>query len=139
MGQLSIAGTLLGGPVQPGSFTFPQAIFTTQLSTTPNPRPFSAATGVLQRRVNQSQPGWTTLSGVGTGDTVQRGDFLYLRSDTQLTIRISQIDPLNPTGSPLVKELNIAGLCIVEFSPSSQLVLLEAQGSATIEYAIVGQ
>lgn len=138
MGNVAVTGTILGGPPQIGS-GFPQAIFTTTLATTPNPKPFSAATGVLTRRVAQAGPGFLTLSGVGALDTVVRGDFLYLRCDSQLLLRLTQTDPLNPSGDPLVRELYVSGLVVLEFPPSSPLVLLEAQGSATIEYAITGQ
>ncbi len=138
MGQVAINGTLLGGPVQVG-LGFPQALFTTTLATTPSPKPFSAASGVLQRRINQPGPGFVTLGGVGANDTVQRGDLLYLRCDSQLLLRLSQTDPLNPLGPALVRQLLVSGLVIVEFAPASPLVLLEAQGAATIEYAITGQ
>lgn len=138
MGQVAINGTVLGGPVQVGS-GFPQAIFTTVLATSPNPKPFSSASGVLTRRVAQASPGFVTLSGVGPTDSVVRGDLLYMRSDAQLLIRLSQVDPLNPIGPALVRELIMSGLLIVEFSAASPLVLLEAQGSATIEYLVTGQ
>lgn len=137
MGQVAISGTVLGGPVQVGA-GFPQAIFTTNLGTSPSPKPFSAASGVLTRRVNQAAPGFLVLSGVGPTDTVVRGDLLYMRTDSQLLLRLSQTDPLNPLVT-LVRELYVSGLVVVEFPPSSPLVLLEAQGSATIEYLITGQ
>jgi hypothetical protein len=127
VGQVSIAGTVLGGPVQVGA-GFPQAIFTTTLGTTPSPKPFSAATGVLQRRVNVAAPAFAVLSGVGVDDTVTKGDLLYFRTD-----------PLNPSGPPLIRELFVNGLAVIEFPAASPLILLEAQGSATIEYAITGQ
>lgn len=138
MGQVLIQGSFTGGPPQQG-VGFPQAIFNTQLATTPSPKPYSAATGVLTRRIAQAAPGFVGLTGVGPTDTVVRGDTLYLRSDAQVLLRISQTDPLNPGGPALVRELLISGLFICEFPPSSPLVLLEAQGSATIEYCISGQ
>jgi hypothetical protein len=140
MGQLAISGTVIGGPVTVGAaFGFPQAMFTTQLATTPSPKPFSAASGVLTRRLATVPPTWATLTGVGPTDTVQRGDTLYLRSDSQVLLRLSQVDPLNPSGPALVRQVYVQGLFICEFPQSSLLVLLEAQGSATIEYLITGQ
>jgi len=138
MGQVAISGTILGGPVQVG-VGFPQAIFTTQLATTPNPKPFSNASGVLTRRLAQASPGFAPMQGVGPTDSVVRGDTLYLRTDSQVLLRVSQTDPLNPLNPPLVREIYVNGLFIVEFPQSSPLVLLEAQGSATIEYLITGQ
>lgn len=128
----------MGGPPQQG-VGFPQAIFSTQLATTPNPKPFSAASGVLTRRVAQVAPGFLELTGVGPDDSVVRGDTLYLRSDAQVLLRLSQTDPLNPSGPALVRELYVSGLCVLEFPPASPLVLLEVQGSATLEYLITGQ
>lgn len=138
MGQVAINGTILGGPVLVGS-GFPQAIFTTTLATSPNPKPFSSASGVLTQRVSQAAPGFLTLGGVGPSAAVTRGDLLYLRSDAQLLLRISQVDPLNPAGPALAREMYVSGLVVLEFPSSSPLVLLEAQGSATIEYLITGQ
>ncbi len=138
MGQVAVSGTIMGGPVSPGS-GFPQAIFTTTLGTSPSPKPFSAGSGILSRRVAQAAPGFVVLGGVGPADAVVRGDLLYLRSDSELLLRLSQSDPLNPSGPALVRLLDIGGLTVIEFPPSSPLVLLEAQGSATIEYLITGQ
>lgn len=137
MGQIAISGTILGGPVQVGA-GFPQAIFTTTLATSPTPKPFGAGSGVLTRRVAVASPGFVTLSGVGPADTVVRGDLFYLRSDAQLLLRMSQTDPLNPLNT-LVRDLYVNGLVVIEFPASSPLVLLEAQGSATIEYLVTGQ
>ena len=86
-----------------------------------------------------ASPGWAALQGVGSGDAVERGDLLYLRSDAPLTLRLSTQDPLNPTGPPVVRTVPVQGLYIHEFPQAEPLVLLEAQGSATVEYAVTGQ
>ena len=138
MGQVSINGTFSSGPVQVGS-GFPQAIYTTPLATSVTPKPYSAASGVMQRRVAVASPSFVALQGLGASDAVARCDLLYLRSDAPLILRLSNQDPLNPMGSPLVVEVPVAGLVIMEFPASSPLVLLEAQGSATVEYAVSGQ
>lgn len=138
MGQVAISGTYQGGPVQVGA-GFPQAIFTTPLSTSVSPKPFSEASGVMQRRVAVASPAFVVLQGVGPTDTVVRGDLLYLRCDAGLILRLSNQDPLAPLGPPLVVTIPVMGLVILEFPASSPLVLLEAQGSATVEYAITGQ
>lgn len=138
MGQVAINGTMQAGPVQVGA-GFPQAIYTTPLATSVVPKPFSTASGVMQRRVSVASPAFVTLQGVGPSDTVERGDLLYLRSDAPLILRLSNQDPLAPLGPPLVVEVPVFGLVLLEFPASSPLVLLEAQGSATVEYAITGQ
>jgi hypothetical protein len=138
VGQVAINGTLIGGPVQVGA-GFPQAIFTTPLQTSVSPKPFSAASGVMQRRIAVAAPGFVDLQAAGPFVAVQRADLLYLRCDAQLILRLSNQDPLNPLGPPLVVLLPVSGLVIIEFPASSPLVLLEAQGSATVEYAASGQ
>ena len=138
MGQIVISGTYQGGPVQVGA-GFPQAVYTTPLQTSVSPKPFSSGSGVMQRRVAVASPGYVVLQGVGPGDAVERGDLLYLRCDAQLYLRLSNQDPLNPLGPPIVVVVPVSGLVILEFPASSPLVLLEAQGSATVEYAITGQ
>lgn len=137
MGQLSIAGTIIAGPPTVASGIFPSAIYTTQLGLSQNPRVFSKATGVIQSRVETPTPGFEPLQGVGPTDRVRRGDVLYLRCDSALILRVSTFDPL---GGPVIVELNpVLGLYVREFPLGQQLALLEAQGSATIEYAITGQ
>lgn len=138
MGQVVISGTYQAGPPQVGA-GFPQAIYTTPLVTSVSPKPFSQGSGVLQRRVAVAAPAFVVLQGVGPTDAVQRGDLLYLRCDAGLLLRLSNTDPLAPLGPPLVVVIPVMGLVLLEFPASSPLVLLEAQGSATVEYAITGQ
>lgn len=138
MGQLTISGTILGGPAQVGGAGFPGALFTTVLGTAPSPKPFSVATGIVSRRVSQASPGFAALQGVGPTDTVTAGDFLYLRSDSGVVLRVSNRDPLNPAGPALTTLIPVQGLAILEFPPSSPLVLLEVQGSAQLEYFVSG-
>lgn len=139
MGQVAINGALLGGPTVIGGPGFPGAIFNAPLALSTNPKAYSAASGVLTRRVATLPLAWTVLTGVGSDDSVQRGDTLYIRSDAPLMLRLSRVDPLAPLGPPIEFEVYIQGLYVMEFAPGSPLVKLEAQGAATIEYLITGQ
>lgn len=138
MGQLTVNGAITAGPPTVG-VGFPQMLANAQLATTPSPKPFSKGTGTIQSTVATASPAFEPLQGVGPTDRVRQGSFLYLRCDSQLLLRISQTDPLNPGDPPLQRLLYVMGLCIIEFPSSSPLVLLEAQGSANIEYLITGQ
>lgn len=138
MGQLTIQGTITAGPPTVG-VGFPQMLANVQLASTPSPKSFSRGSGVIQSQVQTVSPAFEPLQGVGPTDRVRRGDTLYFRCDAQLLLRLSQTDPLNPNDPPLQRLLYVQGLCIVEFPPASPLVLLEAQGAATIEYLITGQ
>lgn len=138
MGQLAINGSLIAGPPTVGTGMFPSAVYNVQLGLSQTPRAFSRGTGVIQSQVQTGAPAFEPLSGVGPTDRVHFGDVLYFRCDGPLVLRISRVDPLAPLGPPIVELCAIQGLLIREFQPGSQLVLLEGQGSATIEYAITG-
>lgn len=138
MGQIVVQGTLTAGPVTVGA-GFPQATFTTLLQTQVTPKAYSAGSGIMQRQIAVASPTWQALQGVGPSDAVQRGDTLYLKCNAALLVRLSTQDPLAPLGPPIVQEIPVSGLLFIEFPPGSPLVLLEAQGSATVEYAITGQ
>lgn len=137
MGQIVIAGTMIAGPPVVGG-VFPSSIYTTQLALSQVPKPFSKASGVMQSTVQTAAPAFEPLQGVGPTDRVRQGDTLYLRCDAPILLRVSTVDPLAPLGPPIVELNPVAGLYIREFPLGQRLVLLEAQGSATIEYAITG-
>lgn len=138
MGTLTIQGAITAGPPTAG-MGFPSALMNVPLATNPTPKPFSKGTGVIQSAVSTASPAFEPLSGVGPTDRVRQGSTLYFRCDNQLLLRISQTDPLAPSDPPLQRLVYVQGLCIIEFPNGSPLVLLEAQGAATIEYLIVGQ
>ena len=131
MGQISVSGSIIGGPAS-ASEGFPSAQFITQLKLRQSPMGFGAATGVLTQRLN-SPSGFAEL--VGPGTVVTRATFLYIRSDTDLLVRLTTDDG---AGGDDVVVIPVGGLFLFECSGSKYLKLLEAQGSALIEYLAAG-
>lgn len=134
MGKLDVSGVLTAGPQAAGD-SFPSANMTAQLKAKNNDRGFNAATGVLQRRLSVSSPTYAALSGVGASDTVTKGTFLYLKSDGPILIRLTHDDGV---GGNTTVILPLEGMTVIEFQDTKYLKLLEAQGSALLEYFVCG-
>lgn len=133
MGQVSLQGTLIAGPVSASDTTFPGGSFNVPFATTPSPKPVQVQSGDL--RQVQSPLAYVTLSGIGATDTVTRGELLYLRTNVPMNIRITT---KQTPGPDLVQVSKVNGLLIQEFPSAQYLVLLEAEGSGQIEYFVSG-
>lgn len=133
-GIIDLSGTIIAGPQTVVDSTFPSMQSTAGLHTTPSPKGWNVCTGLLSRNVN-SPSAYVPLNGIGpTGDVVN-ADFLYLRSNATLKLRITQTDGLGT----LVSEQYFSGLKIIEFPSTNCAVLVEVKGTATIEYLASGQ
>lgn len=133
-GQLDVSGTLIAGPPNATDTTFPSMQASASIHTTPTPKGWQVCTGVLSRTIN-SPSSYVTLDGIGAAKTVTAADFLYLRSNTKLKVRITQVDGIGT----LVGERYVSGLLIHEAPSDCAITLVEVQGSATIEYLASGQ
>jgi hypothetical protein len=107
VGQVDLSGSLVIGPTGGGDGAFPTSQDHVSLATTPSPKPSQVASGTISRTLN-SPSAYVELSGVGTDDTVTRGDFLYFRADGPVMLRLTFNDPaggedlvLDGTGRPL--------------------------------------
>lgn len=139
MGVTQLDGTLTIGPANQMDGCFPSSSASLVLQTKPNPKQANVSTSTQKRSVSVPSPNWQTLSGIGPTDTVTQADFLYFRCDAQVKLRLSTTDPANPGGAAIVSILPVFGLVLWEFPPSNGcLLLLEIQGSATVEYAASG-
>lgn len=132
-----LTGSIVAGPSAAGAVdgSFPTMSAEATLGT--KQTGFAASTGTLRKSL--ASPGsFVALSGLGAaaGDAVNLGKFLYIRTDAKVELRLSQKDPGG--GADIVKVVPIEGLNLQEFPSSDGLTLLEAQGSATIEYMICG-
>jgi hypothetical protein len=136
VGQLVLDGSLTLGPGEVTDGTFPAATSNEPLSATPNPKLFNAGTGILQRLFNNPS-GFAALSGVGTGDTVLQANALYFKcGPATIKLRLTFADP--DGGSDIVSVVPVSGTVFMEFPANGYLKLLEAKGSATIVYFLVG-
>lgn len=137
MSQLSLQGSITIGPQTVQETTFPGAVSTVLLSTTPNPKPSAVDSGIKSRNIN-SPNAFIALSGVGTNDDVTQADTLYFKCRSPLFIRLTTANPLVPM-SPLVSVIPVAGTVVMEFPQANYLLLLEVQGVGQAEYLVSGQ
>ena len=134
MGQLRLSGSLDAGPPTSTSESFPASSFSVPLRFRENTKGFSPATGVLTRRL--ASPGaFVPLQGVGATDTVTKGTFLYLKSDGLIELRLTTDDGV---GGSVVAVLPPSGFFMIELDSTKFLKLLEARGTAVLEYFICG-
>jgi hypothetical protein len=138
MGQLSFEGILVAGPASQAAGVFPGSSVNCPVSLKNNNSSYGACTGVLERSLS-SASSYTTLDGVGAGKTVTRGTFLYLKTDSKLSVRLTYGDDGDYTTTPIVIVIVVQGLFVMEFASGAELVLLEAEGTSKIEYWVSGQ
>ncbi len=132
MGLLRLSGSLDAAPAA-ASELFPASSFSVPLAFLEVSKGYSVASGVLARALASGS--FVPLQGVGPADTVTRGTFLYLKSNSAIDLRITTDDG---SGGDVVAVLPPAGFFALELSASKYLKLLEAKGSATIEYFVSG-
>lgn len=134
MGQLKVEGSLIAGPVS-ATDVFPAGVLIHPLSTAQNPKGFQVATGVLTRNLNSAAV-FLAFPELGGSASVTRATFMYLRTDSPMTLRLTTDDGL---GGNVVAVVPVQGLHIAEYPDNKFLKLLEVMGSGKIEYFISGQ
>ena len=134
MGTVNLSGSLLAGPTCTGG-SFPSASLSEVLALLNNPKPYQAATGILNRRV-ASPNAFITLPAIGAGGDVTRGDTLYAKSDGPLLLELTQDD--GSGSGTVVAVIPFQGVMLLEF-PSTQLLLgLRVKGNANLVYFVSG-
>jgi len=136
MGNLVLDGSLTLGPATQSDGAFPAATVNEPLFSTPNPKLFNAATGIVPRQLN-SPGSYQALSGAGATDTVAKGDTLYFKTNAPILVRATFADPGG--GGDIVSIVPVYGTVLIELNPLGYLKLLEAKGVATIVYMVAGQ
>lgn len=129
---VTVKGTLLAGPPKSSCNGFPSALVNAAFELTP-PNKSAAVSCYGSPNVN-TPSSFVELDGVGPGNTVTQGTFLYIRTTGPMTIRITQ----GSGGGAVVSTLLIQGLYIQELQAGTPLTLLEAQGVGVIEYFVSG-
>lgn len=129
---VTVKGTLLAGPPKSSCNGFPSALVNAAFELTP-PNKSAEVAAYGSPNVN-SQVSYVTLDGVGSGNTVTQGTFLYVRTTARMAIRITQ----GSGGGAVVSVVYVKGLFIQEFPPDMPLTLLEAQGVGVVEYFASG-
>lgn len=75
---------------------------------------------------------YVALDGVGTNNTVPKGDTLYMRTQVPFKVRLTFAD------ASVITNLPLQGLFILELDPANMLTLLEAEGAGQIEWFVSG-
>lgn len=131
--SVTLSGSIIAGPQGAGDCGFPSGILNIVFSSFP-PQKSAAAKTSSSKQLN-SPSAFTALDGVGTGETVTQGNFLYLRSNSPTQIRLTT---KASSGPDVVAVVPLQGVMIIEFPTTNYLLLLEAQGVGTLEYFVSG-
>lgn len=133
MGQVSLSGTLQGGPPSGGNI-FPAAQFITPLNLSQTPKGFQSATGVLTRTLSDSGT-FVALSAVGATADVPKANFLYIRAESDFRLRVTQDDG---SGGSTIATLECRGLFMMEAPDNLAITLIEVAASTKLEYFASG-
>lgn len=133
MGIITVSGTLFGGP-QSGGETFPAAQFSTPLRLSSPNKGFQNASGILTR-VLTNPAVFVAIPAVGTGGDITRANFLYVRSDGDYQLRLTQDDG---AGGTTVTTIQCRGLFVTETPDSLAIVGVEIASSSKIELLASG-
>ncbi len=130
---VTFAGRLLAGPPKSSTSSFPTGLSNATFELKPPNKTATVATGIQTPSVN-SASAFVELSGVGAGQTVTQGTFLYLRTTSKMLVRITQAGD----SGDVVSTMYVDGLFAQEFPAANYMKLLEAQGTGVVEYFASG-
>lgn len=137
---VTLLGTLTAGPQGMCDGGFPGGLLQLQFGlagscpgagTKPAAKKFWSNTDVSTAAL-----AFVDLDGVGAGESVTKGNMLYLRTTAPLVIRMTTADPLG--GPDVVSAVSILGLMILEFYGLGYLKRLEASGVGGVEWFVSG-
>lgn len=126
-------GSLIAGPSASSCSGFPSAVVNATFSLTPSNK--IATVSASHLKVVNSASAYVALDGIGDGETVTQGTFLYLHASTEMLIRCTFANGSDPD---IVSVMVVSGLFAFEASASKYLKLLEAQGVGVVEYFASG-
>jgi hypothetical protein len=130
MGTVSFAGEILARPNVVSESTFPGGRTEVALSLTPTTKSANVLTGVQVRTI-ASPNAFVELSGVGATDTVTQSNFLYLRTNAPMDVRVTMKNGVDPD---TVSTVYVNGLLIMEFDSARYLNLIEVKGAGQVEW-----
>jgi hypothetical protein len=117
-----------------GDCSFPGSTCNVPFSSYPQQKP--AAVSITHAKSVNSPSAFVALDGIGTGESVTQGNFLYARSTSPMKYRLTMADYAG--GPDIVSIVEAHGTFILEFPTAGYLKLLEAMGVGTIEYIATG-
>ncbi len=135
MGVAQLTGRLTAGPPSSGSGVFPTSLFSDDVQLGTAGKSFQASGSSVSRTIS-SPSSFVAIGDVGSTGDVTRADFLYLRSDGELTVELTTDDG---SGGDVVAVVPTFGLLVIEFQSAKYLKGLRVKGSARISYFVSGQ
>jgi hypothetical protein len=135
-GQVAISGTVTAGPTTSGDTVFPAGVTNIPFTLNIAQKAYGASSGAQSEAV-ASPSSFVTLAGINASvGTVKNCNTLYLRTSAAMDVRITQNNPLGGTTVSLVKQ--VKGLFIVEVDDLNAILLVEVQGTGTVEWGAWG-
>lgn len=131
---VTFKGALLVGPPKASTGGFPPGMVNTTFDLKPAAK--SAPVSTFQKPSVSSPSSYAALDGIGTGSTVTKANFLYLRTDAPFLLRITFDDGAG--GNVVVTGIPVDGLFVQETQANKFIKLLEAQGTGVVEYFASG-
>jgi hypothetical protein len=130
---VTLQGTLQAGPAKSTDCAFPSALVNASFTLKPSTK--AAPVSAYDVRNLNSPSSFVQLRGVGPGESVTRGNTLYLRTETAMTVRATFDDGV---GGSVVATYPVDGLFVIEAQEAKFIKLLEAQGVGVVEYFASG-
>lgn len=133
MGQVVLSGSLVAGPPQSSSSSFPAGIVTYPISNLNGGAGFQRASGIIQR--NET---FVALTDLGEpGNAVKKATFYYFKCDSPVVLEITHGDG---AGGVVIESASepVLGLFIREFPSGYELTKVRLLGTANFEYFVSG-
>lgn len=130
--QLKVEGSFVASPPTVTDATFPGAVFNAKLQLLPSPKQSSVWSGDVKNL--NSPSAYVTLSGLGPSDNVTRANTFYIRCTSPIYVRYTTV----ALPDPIVAEIPVQGLCILEFPDANAATLIEVKGTGFLEYFVSG-
>lgn len=135
MGQLSLDGSLTGGPPSVSDSSFPASSFQVSLGFADGKtKQFTVASGVLSRLL-VSPGAFVVLTGLGSADSVTQGTALYFKCNADMLLEVTTDDGV---GGSVVAVLPVHGVLVLEVTDLKFIKGLRCKGSGPIEYLVAG-
>jgi hypothetical protein len=137
VGQITVDGVLQAGPPNGAAPCAGGGVLNAQLRLRggAGTKPYQVASGLMQFQLLTATPTtYQTLPGIGSTPGVTKGDTGFFFASAPIRLRMTF-----DTGSvDLVSEVPLDGLLVYEVPGTLFLKLLEAAGTAAIEYLVTG-
>lgn len=128
--SVTCAGTIAADPSTVSDGSFPAGSTSIPFALNPPSKPFAVDTGRQLLTVN-SPSAFTAFAGLGANAAVTKANFLYVRVNQSMQIRITQ--------NSVARVVQTNGLFVLEADTGVEVTLVEFQGAGTVELYASGQ